>query len=354
MNSEWKAFLSSQGAQWNEQDDITTFGLADIERYMVKNGPVFTTLATQALIKVSGEEAFSFLQGQLTNDLSSVTETRAQMSAYCEPQGKVLAVLLVFKHEDAYYLNFDGSLTESLLKRLTLYKMNAKVTLENLSSDWVHIGYGGDFADVDIQRLVTTKIKALFETKSLEMEGLTDVIAVKRSGPYHTYSFFGPLEAMKALWTQLKANGEATNNLDWRLLQIVSGQPSVNADTSNEFIAQFLNLDKLDAINFKKGCFPGQEVIARMHYRGKATKRMLRLHLNQSTPMAPGETFILTDEADKSYKFTTILAAHDVFEGVVCLAVTTLKPLEKAQGQLKTENGDPAHIEPLPYDLTDD
>ncbi len=102
----------------------------------------------------------------------------------------------------------------------------------------------------------------------------------------------------------------------------------MDAVTGNEFIAQFLNLDKLDAINFKKGCFPGQEVIARMHYRGKATKRMLRLHLGDADAPAPGQEFVLTDDADKKYKFTCILSAPDVFEGSVCLAVTTLKPLE--------------------------
>ncbi|QAB14914.1 CAF17-like 4Fe-4S cluster assembly/insertion protein YgfZ [Hydrogenovibrio thermophilus] len=354
MNADWKDFLSAKGAQWNDAGEVTTFGLPEIERYMVKNGPVFTSLAHQAIIKVSGEEAFDFLQGQFTNDLSDVTDEHAQLSAYCDPQGKVLAVLMVFKHQDAFYLNFDGSLKDTILKRLTMFKLRSKVELEDVSDEMIHIGYGGDFGDLDIQRLLTTKIKELYEVKTLDMDGVRDVIAVKRPGPYHCYSFFGPLASMKTVWEQLKSNGEATNNIDWKLLQIVSGQPSVDAVTGNEFIAQFLNLDKLDAINFKKGCFPGQEVIARMHYRGKATKRMLRLHLGDADAPAPGQEFVLTDDADKKYKFTCILSAPDVFEGSVCLAVTTLKPLEAVNGHLKSESGAPANVEPLPYDLTEE
>lgn len=354
MNADWKTFLTDNGAQLNDQDEVITFGQPDIERFMIKNGPVIASLAHQSLIKVSGEEAFSFLQGQLSNDLSQVTEHQGQLTSYCEPQGKVLAILTVFKHDDCFYLNFEGSLTETVFKRLTLFKMRANVTLENLSNEWVQIGYAGEFADLDVQRLLSTKIKQTYEVQTLQSDGLSEIIAVKMPGPYHCYQFFGPLEQCQLLWKKLKQNGEYTNAQDWSLIQIVSGQPSVNQSTTNQFIAQFLNLDKLNAINFKKGCFPGQEPIAKMHYRGKVTKRMLRVRFEEVTHFKPGETFKLMDEADRNYKFTTIMAAEDIIKGTICLAVTTLKPLETAQGQLKTESGILASLEPLPYPITDE
>lgn len=354
MNADWKAFLADKGAIFNDKEEIITFGQPEIERFMVKNGPVIASLAHQALIKVTGEEAFDFLQGQLTNDLKDVSEQQAQLSAYCEPQGKVLAIMTVFKHQDAFYLSFDGSLKQTILQRLTMFKMRSKVELEDVSDQMIQVGYAGDFADLDVQRLLSTKIKNIYEVEQIQDEALSDIIAVKLPGPYHCYSFFGPAEQTKTLWNTLKNNGEFTNTQDWNLLHIVSGQPQVNDTTSNEFIAQFLNLDKLDAINFKKGCFPGQEVIARMFYRGKATKRMMRLHLEEVLPLEAGETFKLVDEANKNYKFTTVLSAPDIYEGTVCLAVTTIKPLESIQGQLRTENGAVANIEPLPYDLTEE
>jgi len=354
MNADWKAFLTDKGAVFKDNDEITTFGQPDIERFMVKNGPVIASLAHQALIKVTGEEAFDFLQGQLTNDLKEVSDQQAQLSAYCEPQGKVLAIMTVFKQQDAFYLSFDGSLKQTILQRLTLFKMRSKVELEEVSEQMIQVGYAGEFADLDVQRLLSTKIKHTYEAEHIQEDDLSDIIAIKLPGPYHCYSFFGPVEQTKVLMDILKNNGEFTNTQDWNLLHIVSGQPQVNETTSNEFIAQFLNLDKLNAINFKKGCFPGQEVIARMFYRGKATKRMMRLHMEEVLPLQPGDTFKLTDEADKNYKFTTVSSAPDVYEGTVCLAIITIKPLESVQGQLKTENSAIATIEPLPYDLTDD
>lgn len=353
MNSEWQAFLTEQGAQFEPDQKIKTFGNADIERFLVKNGPVICNLSFQGLIKVSGEDAFDFLQGQFSNELKDISDSTAQLAAYCEPQGKVLALFTIFKQDDSFYLNFDGSLKEAILKRLTLFKMRSKVTLEDVSETLVHIGYAGEFADLDIQRLLSTKIKDIYEVTKLEDKDASDVIAVKVPGPYHRFSLFGPADQMQFVWQELRNNSEPTNNFDWNLLNIVSGQPEINAETSDQFIAQFLNLDKLNAINFQKGCFPGQEVIARMHYRGKVTKRMLRLHISERLALNPGDELKL-NHADKNYTFNLVLAAEDIYEGMVALAVTTVKPLEKVQGSFTTETGAEVIIEPMPYDLTDD
>lgn len=354
MNADWKRFLAELGAQFNDQDQVTTFGQADIERFMIKNGPVIANQAHQALIKVSGKDAFSFLQGQFSNDLSQVTDNQAQITSYCEPQGKVLAIMTVIKQGDSYFLSFDGSLADTVFKRLNMFKLRAEVTLANLSDEWVQMAYAGEFADLDVQRLLSTKIKNIYEVQPLAAAELSQIIAVKMPGPYHCYQFFGPVEQCQSLWKQLKNNGEYTNNLDWSLIQIVSGQPVVNQATTNEFVAQFLNLDKLNAISFKKGCFPGQETIAKMHYRGKVTKRMLRLRFEEVVALQPGDTFKLIDEAGRNFKFTNIMCAEDIMKGSICLAVATLKPLETAEGQLKTESGIDAHLEPLPYPITDE
>ncbi|MDX1353224.1 MAG: tRNA-modifying protein YgfZ, partial [Thiomicrorhabdus sp.] len=173
-------------------------------------------------------------------------------------------------------------------------------------------------------------------------------------GPYHKYALFGPAEQMITAWKKIRDNSDVTNNYDWKLLNIAAGVPEVTAETSGQFIAQFFNLDKFDAINFKKGCFPGQEIIARVHYRGKVTKRMLRIHINEEMTLQAGETLTLKDEADKSYKLTVISANPDVLNGTLCLAIATLKSLESAQGTLMTESAKEVSIEPLPYTITDE
>lgn len=353
MNSQWQDFLTEQGAQFDEIGRVTTFGHPDIERFLVKNGPVVANLSEQALLKVEGEEAFDFLQGQFTNDLKTVNESSAQYSAYCEPQGKVLAIFLVFLHKNAYYLSFDADLKASVMQRLTMFKLRSKVTIEDVTDTWAHLGFGGDFADLALQRHLNTKLKDIYGVTPLDDSDASDVLAIKVPGPYHTYRLLGPSEQMMHVWKNLRNNAEATNSFDWNLLNIVAGQPTLTAETSNQFIAQFLNLDKLGAINFQKGCFPGQEIIARMHYRGKVTKRMLRLHISGEMTITPGMELKL-QSGEKTFTFNVINAAADVYEGMVALAITSLKPLESYQGDLSTEAGLNVSIEPLPYDLSEE
>ncbi|WP_024850768.1 CAF17-like 4Fe-4S cluster assembly/insertion protein YgfZ [Hydrogenovibrio kuenenii] len=354
MNSEWKSFLQEQGANFNEQGSIKDFGNPELEHFLVKHGPILADLSHQTLIKVTGEETATFLQGQFSNDLNDVTDTKGQLTAYCEPQGKVLALITVFKQGEAYYLSFDSSLKDQIMQRLTMFKLRSKVELEDVSEQMIQIGYAGEFADLDLQRALSTKIKETYQVESVSKEGLEGVIGIKLPGPYHRYSLFGDIETIKQIWNTLSGNSEGVGQNDWALLNIVSGQPEVTVNTSNEFIAQFLNLDKLEAINFKKGCFPGQEIIARMHYRGKATKRMVRLHINEPLSLTSGEELVLQDDADRNYKFAIISIGQDIYEGSIALAVTTLKPLESAQGDLKTATGSIATIEPMPYDLAEE
>lgn len=354
LDPQWLDFLATQNAKFDEAGKIVTFGQAELERFLIKNGPVLTSLTHQGLIKASGSDVATFLQGQLSSDISAVSDSQAQLSAYCDPQGQVLALFLVFKYQGDFYLNFDGSLKESILKRLKMFVMRADVQFTDVSDSLIQIGFAGEFGDLDIQRRLSTKVKAVYETGYIDIDGMRDVCVVKVPGPYHRYALFGPAEQMIETWKSLRSNADLTNSYDWNLLNIAAGVPEVNADTSGQFIAQFLNLDKLDAINFKKGCFPGQEIIARMHYRGKVTKRMFRIRFEESLNLKSGEALVLKDSNDKSHKLTVISANPNIYNGTLCLAVGTLKSLEAVEGDLLTETGSPAFLEPLPYSVTDD
>ncbi|MDY0135814.1 MAG: folate-binding protein [Thiomicrospira sp.] len=354
MNTQWHDFLIQQHAQFDAQGAVSQFQYPELERVLIKHGPVMASLAHHALIEVKGEDATGFLQGQLSNDILQVTEEKAQFSAYCDPQGQVLALFLIFKHQDAYYLSFDASLRDIILKRLSMFVMRSKVSLSEVSEQWIRFGFAGQFADLDIQRRLDTKLKKEMACTLSKETGLSQLIIIKVPGPFHRYELFAPLEQAIDAWQKLRYNGDVTNNRDWRLLNIASGLPEVTHATSAQHLAQSLNLDKLDVINFKKGCFPGQEIIARMHYRGKANKRMLRIHLNEQIDLQPGDSLELTDHNDKTHKLEVILANGDIFEGTLCLAVGNLKSLELAQGDLRSQRGAKANIEPLPYLLTDE
>lgn len=350
----WTEFLTEQGAQFTENNLITTFGHPEIERFLIKNGPVVTNLAHNALLKLSGNDTFDFLQGQLTSDVSTVSESKAQLSAYCDPQGNVLAVFLIFKFKGDFYLSFNGSLKESIQKRLTMFVMRSDVTITDVSNEMIHIGFAGEFGDLDIQRRLNTKVKEVYESGSVEDESMQDVFVVKVPGPYHKYDLFGPAEQVKQAWLKLRDNADVTNTQDWNLLNIAAGIPEVTAKNSGKFIGQFLNLDKLGAINFQKGCFPGQEIIARVHYRGKVTKRMFRIRIEENLELTSGDDLILQDAKGKNHTLSVINSNPDIYSGTLCLAVGTLKSLEAVEGDLMSPSGQPAIIEPLPYSITDE
>ncbi len=350
MNLQWQTFLTEQGAKFSTTNEILTFGHPEIERFLVKNGPIITSQAHQALLKVSGKESFDFLQGQLTNDLKNVNHETAQLSAYCDPKGNILTTFLVFKIADNFYLSFDFSLKDMIQKRLTMFVMRSKVAITDVADDLIHIGFAGDFAHLALQRLLSTKVKKDYQTAQLASESMSATV-VKVPGPYHRYEIFATAEEMQLIWKKLKNNSDTTNSADWKLLDIVYGMPSLNSETQGKFIAQFFNLDKLEAISFKKGCFPGQEIIARIHYRGKVTKRMIRIHFSETVALQRGVDLILNDDDGKKFKLTIIEFNPDVIKGTLCLAIGTLRALESVSGQLKTELGITATIETLAYDL---
>lgn len=349
MNSTWQDFLTQQGAQLDALGRVETFGEPELERVLVKHGPVMTSLASEALIRVSGEDAKSFLQAQLTNDIEEVSNKQAQLSAWCDPKGQVLALFYVFMYERSYYLLFDATLKEAILKRLQMYVLRSQVELTDCSDELVTLGYGGDFGDLDVQRALDLKLKETWGCAMVPAEGMRKIKAIKIPGPYHRYLMVGPADQMMQAWDKLMVNADKTNQRDWHLMDIAAGIPIVNDAISARFIAQVLNLDKLNAINFKKGCFPGQEIIARMHFRATVPKRMLKAHIQGEFACEPGQTFNVFDDSGKRIEFETVYFRPDPIEGTIGLAVANLKTLQNAQGDLKTDNDLTLTIEPLPY-----
>ncbi len=355
MNTAWQAFLASQGAQFDEHHTLLTFGEPLLERTLIKHGPVITSLANQALIQVKGEDAKNFLQAQLSNDIEGVTNKTAQFAAWCDPKGQVLTVFLVFMYERDYYLSFDASLKDTILKRLQMFILRAKVELVDRTDELVQIGYGGDFGDLDLQRALDVKVKETWSASMVPAEGLRKIKVIKIPGPYHRYFLVGPESQMTQAWQKLLVNADKTNQLDWHLMDIAAGIPVMTQAVSGKFIAQMLNLDKLNAINFKKGCFPGQEIIARMHFRAKVPKRMLKLHIETDKLNIPaGETFEAFDESGKRIELENLFMRPDPIDGTLAQAVANLKTLRNAQGDLRLEDNTLITLQPLPYPVFDE
>jgi len=192
-------------------------------------------LNNRALLKLSGGDTQTFLQGQLSNDIDGLEEGEVQLNAYCQHQGKIIALLWVMKRDDDFYLSFPSDLAEIITKRLTMFKMMSAVEITDVSTDIVQLGvidegFDGAFKLNDQQSV------ALVEN----VDGV-----------------------------------ELDNESEWALACIANNVAEVELKTSEKFVPQLLNLDIDEVgVNFTKGCYPGQEVVARLHYLGKSKRRM--------------------------------------------------------------------------------
>ena len=211
-------------------------------------------LASWALLRVSGADARTFLHGQLSNDLLSLGADQAQWSSYCSPKGRMLAGFLVWHDEHGnIMLACDGSIAATVAKRLRMFVLRSKVVIEETAGELRVVGsLGADSALAPF---------AVRHDAGVTRVGLPAVEGTSRH--LHVEAQSLPLAA-------------PADDSPWAAGMIRAGESWITAATQDQFVPQMVNLDALGGINFKKGCYPGQEVVARAHYRGAVKRRMYR------------------------------------------------------------------------------
>jgi folate-binding protein YgfZ len=248
----------------------------------------FCPLDDQALIRVSGDDARAFLQSQLSNDVHDVSPTQSQLTSLNTPKGRTLALMRLLDFDGALLLALPRDLQAPILEHLRKYILRARVELGACNDEFVQYGMVG-----------ATALKAVGLTPPPEVDHASsraEMVAVRVPGDAAArHELFARKEAAAELDERLAAHGERTTAESWRWLDTLAGIPLLSPATSGEFIAQMLNLDTLGAINFHKGCYPGQEIIARAHYRGQV-KRRSRVFFRPE-PARPGDTLALDDNA---------------------------------------------------------
>ena len=226
-----------------------------------------------ALLKISGADAAGFLQGQLTNDVNAlepvsgdetgiagtVNRGQWQFSGYCNPKGRLLALFYLWKQDGDYFALLDQSLLEPITKRLTMFVMRSKVIITHMAAAAIA---GADSAE-----------------SAEEWSGLTPATAshgdVLSSGNQSLLVVNQRFLLVMHNGLPMALNDKISGGMNWLRADIEAGLPWVCSATTERFIPQMLNLDLLDGINFKKGCYTGQEIVARMHYLGNLKQRML-------------------------------------------------------------------------------
>lgn len=355
MNHLWYDMLEAQSAVFNDdKQTIAHFGMPDIERHVMKHGAVMASLSHLGLIRFSGDDAKSFLQGQLTQDLNLVTDTQAQLAAYCDPQGNVLGLGLLFLYHDAYYWQVPRDTVLPLLKRLKMFIMRSKVDCEDFSDLLPRFGYAGIHAPQDIVVMLNEKLPDIpYEQSYLQDPELSDIAMIRLPTTHSCAFFIGPMPALAQLWDKLETNAIKVGTSDWQLMDLAYGMPQLPAALTGKFTAQLLNLDRLNAINFKKGCYPGQEVIARMHYRGKPTKRMMRFHTTAVISPQQGDELTVYYGDEREQTLSIIASGPDLNEGTLLLAIASIKGVDDANGIFNLASGEEVVVEPMGYRLID-
>ncbi|MBY0346549.1 MAG: folate-binding protein [Neisseriaceae bacterium] len=241
---------------------------------MLEN-PFYANLSSHfGVIRVTGEEAATFLQGQLSNDIRLVTPELAQYSTYSTPKGRMLANFLIWQADDAYFLLCRLDLLEPTLKRLKMYVMRSKVTLEA--------------AKVELWGINEAMVAALLGGVPPLPQAILSVSATSLGGVIQLGLGVALLVTEAETEPTWPSTAQALDSQHWQWVHIAAGLPWISAATVEAFVPQMANMDALGAIHFKKGCYTGQEVVARLHYLGKSKRRLYRIGLADDVELAEG------------------------------------------------------------------
>ena len=260
------------------------FGPVYEEAAAALSGTIISPLAHLGAIRASGAEAEIFLQNQLSNDVRELGTSRAQLASYNSAKGRVLDLFLLRRDGDAILLETRRDTLAATLKRLRMFVLRSKVVLEDLAEGYSAFGLAGPQAAELLAR-------SGLPVPPQDWDWLTadGVTVLRRPGNTARYSIHAPAASLGELWNRLATQARPVGSAAWRLLDIFAGLPAIHPQTADHFVAQMLNLDRLGAISFTKGCYPGQEIVARMHYLGNLKRRMFlcRVETAEAAPATP-------------------------------------------------------------------
>ena len=337
MSTAWKAFLNTQGGKF---DADHLLGFSDSNNDAVDN--FITDLSHLALIEVSGEDAVDFLNGQFTTNIKQLAKNHLQFSAWCNPKGQVKTTFFIYRHETGFNILLPNELHDLFLKQLQMYIMRSNVKLIDKSDELVRVG-------------IQTNDKTLLS----ELIGFAPVregdITIKNDLHFlHTFSsantsqryiFIGSVEKLTNIWNQFSPHGTTGGTAVWELMDIQAGYPWLSQLTTEKFLPQMLNLNLIDGLNYQKGCYPGQEIIARLHFRGQLKRR---LYLATCSLDAQVE---ITDQIytnDHENSIGIIINVQTYKDKYYLLAVIEIEMVEN-NVSFRVSNGATLEILSLPY-----
>lgn len=291
-----------------------------------------TSLDHLGIIRAQGEDAARFLHGQLTQDFSLLGLSEARLAAFCSAKGRMQASFIGFKRaHDDILLVCSRDLLAATLKRLTLFVLRAKVRLSDATADFQLVGLSGSAVPTGLAPAIWSHLR----------EGEASVVRL-----YPAEGLARALEITPAGTAPDAGLTPAASGWSW--LEVRSGVATISQPVFEAFVPQMLNYESVGGVNFKKGCYPGQEVVARSQFRGTLKRRGALVHA--ATPLAAGQEVFHDSDPSQPCGLIAQAAANPQggFDAIASLQVSAM-----ADGQLSVE-GQPLTLLPLPYPLLDD
>lgn len=222
-----------------------------------------TKLSRYGLLSVAGADARAFLHAQLTNDIEHLPADRAALAGWCSAKGRLLASFLVVPAADGFLLQLARDLAAPVAKRLSMFVLRSKVKVTDVSDSWTQFGvWDADFEQPEVAWSGARARVRVGERRYLELAPTTDI-----------------------------PESASADEAQWTLQEIRAGRPLISAATQDQFVPQMVNFEQLGGVDFKKGCYPGQEIVARAQYRGQVKRRMVRAQAPAGVRLAPGQEF---------------------------------------------------------------
>ena len=340
MIDSWKNFLQSQGAVI-EGSTVLHYGDPAPERAAAADGTIVADLSQLGVIAFRGEETATFLQGQLTNDVRTLHADSAQWNGYCSPKGRLLGNFLMWRQGEDYCLQLSGDILPSVLKRLSMFILRAKVQGRDASNETIRLVVAGRQALAAVTAAMGAMPEAAMRSTAAEAGH------VIRVGEDKFVLSIAP-ERAASVWQSLRQSATPVGAPVWDWLRLNAGIPMIVAATQEQFVPQMVNLEVIGGVSFQKGCYPGQEIVARSQYLGKLKRRMFLAHVDAEA--APGDSLYSADLAGQATG-TVVNAAPAPNGGFDVLAVAQVESANTQILHLKAVDGAALTLQPLPYSL---
>lgn len=342
MDHDWKQFLAKHGLAADDGSlDVTANELGH-----ASTGNVIAPLVSLGVIRVSGPDASEFLHNLLTNDIKGLKEGTMRAAGLCNAKGRLLALFLVWRDGEDLLLACPSDVIPAALKKLTMYKLRSKVALTDTSRELALFGVSLQDANKLPRVIDGLPSVARFETRKFQ-----EIHAIGLGASRWLLAISS--DQVSDCWPALAEALRPVDEAAWRWLEIRDGLPQVVAATQEAYIPQMLNLElaAVGGVSFSKGCYPGQEIVARTQYLGKVKRRMFRARTDRSSN--PG-TPVFSNETGDQHCGSLVSVAPAPGGGFECLVCVQIGAKQSGDVRVGAPDGAKLEFLHMPYPVTDD